>query len=159
MQVVFIAIQDVAIIQTSALIIQENITSSNGIGIGSILGGNGNVSINNNSNIVAMGPGIFGVSGGNSNVSISNIGNVTSTSAYGIFSDVDGTGSITVQHSGGTISGTTGILVDVRDMMAAANITVAGSVTGTGGTAINFRGDGNDVLNLVGGHGCDYRLA
>ena len=131
--------------------------STTGDGAHGILGyvyGNGNVAINSAGNISTMGlfspEGILGAVQGDGNVTINSNGNVTSANAAGIQANADGTGSINIQTAG-MVSGTTGIEVLIRDMMAASTITNSGAITGTGGTAIDFRGDGNDVLNLLPG--------
>ena len=70
-----------------------------------------------------------------------------------------GSGTISIIHQGGTIFAETGIVVGGADNApyayarsdAPATITLAGGVTGTGGTAIDLRFDGSDVVNLLPG--------
>jgi len=85
------------------------------------------------------------------NITITNNGDITSAMAAGIQTDVDGTGSIVITHNSGTVSGTTGILVNERTMNAPTTIDNSGIITGTMGTAINLQGDGNDTVNLLRG--------
>ncbi|MCP4125671.1 MAG: hypothetical protein GY753_01250, partial [Gammaproteobacteria bacterium] len=61
-----------------------------------------------------------------------------------------GTGAITINTSG-VVKGATGIYVVSRDNNAPATITSYAPITGTGGFAIDLRGDGHDVVNLGGG--------
>ncbi|MCJ8324779.1 MAG: autotransporter outer membrane beta-barrel domain-containing protein [Rhizobiales bacterium] len=51
----------------------------------------------------------------------------------------------------GDIEGAIGIGIRVRTNMAATTITTYGQVKGTGGIAIDFQGDGHDILNLNSG--------
>lgn len=51
----------------------------------------------------------------------------------------------------GDITGAIGIEIKLRTNMAATTITTYGQVTGTGGIAIDFQGDGHDILNLNAG--------
>lgn len=116
--------------------------------------GTGDAFISNTGDISTAGgfsEGIYSHISGNGNVSIAHNGNITSTLSEGISVELNGTGSTTITHSGGTISGTTGIFVGNRTAVAPATLNLFGTVTGTGGTAINFAGNGNDVVNLHAG--------
>jgi len=113
--------------------------------------GNGDLEITSTGAISTTGSssyGIFADLAGNGALSITNTGNITSTQAAGIYVNADGTGSVAITHSGGTISGTTGISIAARTLNAPATLNLSGPVTGTNGTAINLAGDGNDVVYL-----------
>lgn len=87
---------------------------------------------------------------GAGNMSITSMGTIAAVKAAGIQADMDGTGTINITTSG-SVSGTTGIQILVRDANAPATVSTSAAVTGTGGTAINFQGNGNDTLNILPG--------
>lgn len=124
------------------------------VGIYGHITGNGDVTIISSGDIsTANGSseGIYGDISGNGDLVISHKGNITAANSAGIQANVDGTGGISITHSGGSISGTTGIDVDNRISNAPATLNLFGTVTGTNGEAIDFQGDGHDVVNLHAG--------
>lgn len=129
-------------------------TGTTGEGIHAYSFFNGNLNVNNTGNISTVGTSAEGIFAradqGNSTVNISTSGTVTATNAAGVRVNMDAAGTVGINTSGG-VTGTTGILIDVRDMNAPVTINAAGAITGTGGTAIDFQGDGNDVLNILPG--------
>lgn len=88
--------------------------------------------------------------GRDGNVLINTNGVVESSNGNAIDALLNGTGTVNI-ITAGTVSGTTGIVVQNRAAMAPATITAFATITGTGGTAIDLRGDGNDIVNLGGG--------
>lgn len=116
--------------------------------------GNGNISVSSNGNINTMGTsadGIFAEQAvGNGDISVTSNGTINATNGTGIVVDHDGMGVIDINTSG-MVTATTGIVVQIRNMMAASTINNSGVITGTSGFAINLGGDGNDVVNLLPG--------
>ena len=88
--------------------------------------------------------------GRDGNVLINTSGVVESSSGNGIEALLNGNGVITI-NTAGSVSGTSGIVVQDRTAMAPATITTSAAITGTGGTAIDLRGDASDTVNLLGG--------
>lgn len=88
--------------------------------------------------------------GRDGNVLINTNGMVVSSDGNAIDALVIGNGTINI-NAAGSVSGTTGIVVQNRAAMAPATITTSATITGTAGTAIDLRGDGNDIVTLRGG--------
>ncbi|GAA5315859.1 MAG: hypothetical protein AseanaTS_10640 [Candidatus Pelagadaptatus aseana] len=126
-----------------------------------------------NVNSVAGGlDGIFAYNLGSGSLSITASGDVSGASRYGIYARQGPNGTtlditadnvsgsvhgIGVVHSGsgptsititGAVSGATGIYVAPRPNQSAVTLNVEDRVTGTGGFAIDLRGDGHDTVNL-----------
>ena len=119
----------------------------------------GDVVVNNTGNIITTGmesigisAGIFddGIAFGNADLTISTNGNVTANNSIGIAAFSDASGNIQI-NTAGTVTGETGILVLERANNAPVTINNSGVITGSGGTAINLQGNGNDTINLTAG--------
>lgn len=118
-------------------------------------GGTGNISIVSRGDILTTNIFSEGIMAeqdfGDGDVTIDSKGKVIAEQTIAIRAGADGVGEININQRGGPVSGTTGISIVKRDLMAAATIKLGSSVTGTDGTAIDFQWDGDDVLNLKGG--------
>ena len=128
-------------------------TGLNSRGISHQINADGNSTIINNGNISTAGAssiGIFSLTSGNGDVNVSNSGNVNSAQSSGLEIELTGAGNVFIIHNAGTISGVTGILSNAPSAQP-VKLSISGDVIGTGGTAINLMGDGNDVMNLNAG--------
>lgn len=118
------------------------------------LGGKGDISVFSKGNILAEGADAAGISAENTgdtgDIEVTSFGSVTSKQAAGINVDIDASGKLSIDNYG-LLSGETGILVEERDMNAAATISNAGTISGADEMAINLQGDGNDTVVLLGG--------
>lgn len=135
-------------------------TDENAEGLFGQVEGNGNVVIASTGNVSTNGiysEGIFGSVLDSGNLTITSIGEISTAQSAGILADVDGTGAISI-YASGSVNGATGIQVDVRDTNAPVTITSSALITGTDGTAINLRGNGHDVVNLLAGSVIDGAL-
>ena len=105
--------------------------------------GTGSLAITTNGVITsASGFGINSlVSGGGGGIAITNNGAISAPAAVGILGQITGgTGTMQVTNLG-SVSGLTG----VSAIGAAANVFDSGTITGTGGTAIQFSVPGNTL--------------
>lgn len=101
-----------------------------------------NASVNNNAGGIISGS-QYGIYANTGFANVTNSGSFTGTTGYGIYA---GTNAIVTNNAGGSITGDIGI----RPVGGNSIVFNAGTITGTGGTAILFGGSSN-ILTLAPG--------
>lgn len=120
---------------------------------------NGNITVTSIGNITTNTADSEGIDArkrnGVGDVTITSTGTINAAMAVGIYAYSTVSGNVTITTSG-AVTGTTGIVVGASSVPRTLNnspttINTSAVITGTGGTAINLRGDGNDTVNLLPG--------
>ncbi|WP_426615974.1 autotransporter outer membrane beta-barrel domain-containing protein [Bradyrhizobium sp. McL0616] len=110
----------------------------------------GNVLVDRTGNVSGGNNGIIAQTLGSGNVTVTGVGNVVAGTGTGITaSSSGGNGNIVVAPTG-SVSGVIGIHVSAAGT-GFSTVTVSNTVTGTGGTAIQFDG-ANNILTLISGY-------
>lgn len=130
--------------------VQGSVTAEDEAVDASIKGsGNGNITINSNAHLSSNDVGIDGAVANDGVITINNFGDIDSTNV-GLRAALGGTGQIYIANHGDVLADVA-LLVDERFDVAPVQVINSGRLEGTGGHAVDFRSDGNDVLNLLNG--------